>query len=57
MAKGLLKNYSLLVNLIVKSVEKAGMNNSQNNEKGAMNKYLIQKSNLGVFPNYYKDLS
>lgn len=41
----------------VKSVEKAGMNMSQNKEEGATNNHVTEKNNLGVFSNYCKGLS
>lgn len=52
------KKYGLLGNIVsVKLVEKAGRNKPQNNEEGVTNNHVIETNNLGMFPNYCKDLS
>lgn len=56
--KALFMNDAFPVNgMPVKLVEKAGMSKSQNKEEGATNNHVTETNNLGVCPNYCRNLS
>lgn len=51
------KNYGLSVNFMqAKLAGKVRMNKSQNNKEGASNNHVIETNNMGVFPNYFKNI-